>query len=324
MDNKKVNKRKHSATKIIPPKANSAPLSRDEIRSINKKKVKRRRKAKRLALLLFMAIAIICVCIVLVFSFFFKVGSVKVTGDNVYADKEIIQKSGIEIGESLFLIDAENLNETLTTALPYIKNVTVEKKLPDSVTLKISATREVAAFQKESGFVLVDETGKVLDKNSSMLRDGVAVVNGAKLKSAPEGGKVELSNGLTDDFISVLNAISNGKLKLLTEINVKEQGEFELRYDGRITIKLGTVDNVETKLKRAVATLEKENEINPYSEGVLDLRTDGFAYFRPGEEEATSKAEPVTDENGKVVPETTESTDENNDNNSDEGENTDE
>ena len=49
------NKRKRSgrsATKIIPPKKKKTEnLSRDEVRSINKKKIRRKRKAKRFALL---------------------------------------------------------------------------------------------------------------------------------------------------------------------------------------------------------------------------------------------------------------------------------
>ena len=57
-----------------------------------------------------------------------------------------------------------------------------------------------------------------------------------------------------------------------------------MRYDDRITIKLGTADNVVVKLKRAMAAIEKENQINSYEEGVLDLRTEPYAYFSPGEE----------------------------------------
>ena len=41
----------------------------------------------------------------------------------------------------------------------------------------------------------------------------------------------------------------------------------------------------------------KENEINSYSEGVLDLRTEPYAYFSPGEEETTGQQKP-TDKNG--------------------------
>ncbi len=297
MEQRKRNNSKRSQTKIIPPKRkNTESLSRDEVRSINKKKIRRKRKAKRIALLMALAVAVISVGIVLVLSVFFKIGTVTVKGDKVYSNKEIILKSGIEVGKNLFRVNEEELNEKLTKSLPYIDKVTLERQLPDTVVITVTATREVAALQAGSGFVLVDHTGKVLDKDSSMLRESVAVVTGVTPKNIAEGERIALNNeNVTNDFITLLNGIKESKINLLTEINITKTGEWELRYDDRITIKLGTVDNIAVKLQRAMAAIEKENEINSYSEGVLDLRTEPYAYFSPGEEETTQS--PKTDEN---------------------------
>ena len=35
-----------------------------------------------------------------------------------------------------------------------------------------------------------------------------------------------------------------------------------------------------------VAALEKENEINAYSEGTLDLKTEPYVYFKSGSDDA--------------------------------------
>ena len=47
-----------------------------------------------------------------------------------------------------------------------------------------------------------------------------------------------------------------------------------------------------------MAAIEKENEINSYSEGVLDLKTEPYAYFSPGEEETTGQQKP-SDQKGE-------------------------
>lgn len=296
---------KRSETKIIPPKKKRYEnLSRDEVRSINKKRIKRRRKAKRMALLAILTLAIFSVGAVLVLSLFFKIGTVTVKGDKVYADKEVVTQSGIETGDNLIRVNEEKINETLTKALPYIGEVTIEKDLPDTVIITVTATREVVAFQWQSGFVLVDADGKVLDRDASMLRDNVAVVNGVKLKNVVEGEIIELNNAeTTEKFIALLANIKDSGIDLITEINLVESGEYELRYDDRITIKLGSGDNAEKKLKLAVAALKQENEINPYAEGVLDLRTPPNAYFKSGEETTT---EPVTDAKGETIVQTSE------------------
>lgn len=300
--NKKVSKR--SETKIIPPKKKRyESLSRDEVRSINKKRIKRRRKAKRMALLGVLALAVFSVGAVLVLSLFFKIGTVTVKGDKVYADKEVVAQSGIETGKNLIRVNEDEVNEALIKNLPYIGKVTVEKDLPDTVIITVTATREVAAFQWQSGFVLVDSDGKVLDKDASMLRDNVAIVNGVKIKNAVEGEIIELSDEkVTEEFIGLLATIKESGIDLITDITLDKSGEYELRYDGRITLKLGSTENAERKLKLAIAALKQENEINPYAEGVLDLKTPPNAYFKSGEE---TTAEAVTDENGETVPDTT-------------------
>ncbi len=286
MEQRNKKRSKRSKTKIIPPKKKRPEsLSRDEVRSINKKKIKRKRKAERLALLSALALVVMSIGVVLVLALFFKVETITIKGDKVYADKEVILQSGIETGDSLIRLKESKINDILTKKLPYVGEITLEKKLPDTLIINVTATREVVAFQSGAGFVLVDVEGKVLDENASMLRDNVAVVNGVKVKSITEGEMIELSDAKsTESFLQLLTAIKNSKIELLTEITLTKNGNWEMRYDDRITIKIPSGENLETELKRAVEVLNTENERNPYTEGVLDLTMGDNVYFRPGAE----------------------------------------
>lgn len=286
MEQNKRKKSRRSSTKIIPPKKKKMEnLSRDEVRSINKKKIRRKRKAKRLALLAGLALVVACAGIALVLAVFFKIGTIQVKGDKAYSNAQVIKGSGIEIGSNLFLVDEEKVNEKITTALPYINSVTVEMDLPDTIIIDVTATREVAALPYKKGFILVDENGKVLDRDADMIRDGVAIVGGVQLKGAPQGGTVKLNNDdVTNRFIELLGAVKQSGIQQLTGITYTKRGTFELKYDDRITVKIGSFTNLLHKLRLAKAAIEKENDINSYSVGTLDVSVEPYVYFSAGKD----------------------------------------
>ncbi len=303
MEQPRKNSPKRAQTKIVSPKKKTENLSRDEVRSINKKRIRRKRKIKKLVALFLLAFVMMCAGVLLALTVFFKINTVKITGSKVYANAQVLEAGGIEIGDGLFSVNEEKLNEVLSEKLPYIKSVKVIRKLPDTLSIQVTATREAAAFISTAGYILVDDTGKVLDTDAQMLRENVAVVTGVQPKNAIEGKSVSLGNdNINEDFKTVLSTLQASEFNGVTEIILTENGEFKLLYEDRITIKLGSMENLGLKLKRAKAAIDKENLINPYSEGVLDLKTEPYAYFKSGtEEEETLPPEFMTDENGELV-----------------------
>lgn len=291
MENRSHKKTARKKAVIKPPKKNSSPqLSRDEMRKIKKKKISRMRKIRKSVLTFLLAVGVMCVGAVLVFSLFFKINSISVKGDNVYSDKMVVENSGIRLGANLFRVNEKELSEKLSSQLPYIKNVTLERELPDTLIINIEATREIAAIANNGVFVLIDETGKVLDNDASVLRENVAVLKNVKIKECKDGECIILTDSKKNEaLITLLGAIKESGLKLLTEIDLKNINDLKIEYDGRIVFALGGLTNIETKLARGKAALEKENEINAYSEGTLDLKTEPYVYFKSGSEDSTEK-----------------------------------
>ena len=148
-----------------------------------------------------------------------------------------------------------------------------------------------------------NKNGKILTKDATILKDNVALVSGVKLNNPTPGTTITLNDEKTqEDFIGLLKSIKENEFDLVTEIILTEQKTFKLVYEDRITIKLGVTDDFDKKILLAKASIEKENQINPYSEGVLDLEIEPYAYFKSGEEEELTIApEYVTDGEGNVV-----------------------
>lgn len=303
MEQRKTNSAQYSRKGNAVNKKTQRNLSRDEARSVSKRKQSKVRKLRRSLALFALAFVVLCVGALLVLTVFFKINTINITGEKFYSDEQIASCGGIEIGDSLFSVSEKELNQVLGRELPYIKNVKLKRKLPDTLNIEISLTRESAALINGEGYLLVDDTGKVLDKNATMLRENVAVVSGAKIKKAQEGEPIELNNeDVTEDLITILSTLKSSEFAGITEISLSSKNEFRLVYEDRITIKLGTMENLAVKLQRAKVAIDKENQTGLKTIGVLDLGTEPDVYFRPGEDvEFTIPAEFVTDKNGNIA-----------------------
>ena len=293
MEERRRTTKKKSKMVVKPPrpKKSQQGLSRDEVRSINKKKMRRKRKIQKAFLSIVLAIAVLCVGVVLVFSLFFKINTVTVTGEAVYSQKQIVEKSGIIVGENLFRIDEEKVSQLLSKELPYIKNATIKRELPDTIIIEVEATKGVACIENNKSYIILDDTGKVLDKAQAKLKEPLPIIKNVTVKNVEEGSIIELSNKKRNDTLpQILSAIENTDLDSLTEINLNNVNDIKIKYDNRITLKIGNVTNIEKKLARGKKAIENENEINAYAEGTLDLKTDPYAFFKAGVEETTAPA----------------------------------
>ncbi len=315
MEEKRRTTNKKSKTVVKPPKPKKSQqgLSRDEVRSINKKKMRRRRKIKRAILSLVLAVAVLCVGIVLVFSLFFKINTVTVAGDTAYTTKKIVEKSGITIGDNLFKVDEEEISQQISKQLPYIKSATIKRELPDTIVIEVEETKAVACIKNNKTYVVIDSNGKVLEKAATQLKEKLPVIKNVTTKTVEEGSIIELDNKKRNDTLpQLLSAIEKAELDSLTEIDLKNVNDIKIKYDNRIILKIGNLTNIEKKLARGKKAIENENEINAFAEGTLDLKTDPYAFFKAGIEETTVPAKtekPKNDKNNNKAEETTAKTD---------------
>lgn len=283
MQDNKARKTTRSKTKITPPKKKAESLSRDEVRSINKRKIRRKRKAKRIAILVFMALAVVCAGIALILAVFFRINTVQVKGSATYTKKQIVSSGGVETGSNLFMVNDEKVNEKLTNSLPYIESVTIERKLPDTLIINVTETKTAGSVQNGKTYVYVDKSGKVLSTGEQKYAKGSAIVRGVTIKTAQPGSEIVLSKEeINSDFLGILSSIDESKIENITAVNYNEKSGFTLVYDRRITIEFGSMTNLTRKLQRAAAAIEQENEINPNGVGTLDLSVEPNAYFDAG------------------------------------------
>ncbi len=252
----------------------------------HRKNSKKRRNIKGVVLGV-VCFAIVAVLIVLSVTVFFNANSIKIKGDTRYTDSQILKAVGLKKGDNMFLISDKKLLEDASSSLPYIEEVKVKRILPDKLELTIKEAEPDFAFKVKDGYLITskDRALEVVDA----VDNNVALVN-CKLKEYELGEEVELGDN-KELFEKIAAAIENTELKKITYIDFSNSAKIILKYDNRLTLELGTIDNLETKFKKAkqiIPSVEKDN--GNAVQGVIKLQfTD--SYFERTFEDSSSTAQ---------------------------------
>lgn len=266
-------------------------------RSTGKNRKKRRLKKGRIALVIVVFTALVAL-VVLSLTVFFPVRKIRIQEDTRYTAEEIVKKSGVTVGDNLFLVNSGSIEERLCRALPYIRSVDLERSLPDTLLLKVSEQEPEYAFLVKEGYLIVGG-GRALELVEEM-PDGLTLV-----EYAPQykiGEKVSLKQN-EEMFARLIAAVADSGLKSITRIAFEDASKVTLIYDDRITLELGSIENVEKKLKKAVQIIAAVDEdYNGHAEGTVRLQYDD-SYFERGSQSSESTSSDTGSETEKT-PET--------------------
>ena len=122
-------------------------------------------------LVIFAAILVGCVV-------FFKVNAVTAQGMSRYTEAEIVAASGVKNGDNLFLINKPRTALRIQRSLPYVENVSISRKLPDVLEVRVTETEACACLQADGAWWLVDAAGKVLEQGDESLAQSWPVITG--------------------------------------------------------------------------------------------------------------------------------------------------
>ena len=92
----------------------------------------------------------------------FRVLSIQVKGNERLDFKTIAQISGIKYEENLFLLSKREVVERLKNN-PYIEDVAVVKKVPNSVFIQVKEKKVIGYISSEGNSYLIDSNGKIID-----------------------------------------------------------------------------------------------------------------------------------------------------------------
>lgn len=237
-------------------------------------------------------LSVVAVVLALLFgmSIFFKVDEEKIliSGVQRYTEFDVRKASGIQDGENLLTLREPEISGRIIEALPYVTQVRIRIKLPDTVKIEIVESDVVYSLEASDGsWWLMRADGILVEKTDAATGGQHTKVVGVKLAS-PEVGKqavalepesaeedqtekptTVLASEQLSAAISILqNLESNGIIGQMASVDVTNISNIELWYSNRYEIVLGDTTQLAYKIATVKAAVE---EMKDYESGVLDV-----------------------------------------------------
>ena len=226
--------------------------------------------------------AVAIVAAIFVMSVFFRVSDIQVKGNVHYTPEEIIRASAIEEGDNLFFFDRIATISRALSKLPYIEDISVERRLPNKVIITVEESSALAYLELGDEQWTLDHRCKVLGKAAEGETGTLIPVVGIRPGTLMIGEQMETEDQDKDEveyLAAVLDQIeARGLTEHITQIDFSDPQSPEFRYEDRYTVVLGPESGLEHKFGMFVTVLEK---LKAGDVGVIDISDGTTAHFSP-------------------------------------------
>ncbi|HIS69415.1 MAG TPA: FtsQ-type POTRA domain-containing protein [Candidatus Gallacutalibacter stercoravium] len=269
------------------------PAQDDRRRHLSPRKSARSRKVRLWLLYGFLILAVLGVALALSLTVLFKIDTITVEGETRYDSAQVIELSGIEQGQNLFLCKAKEGAASIENALPYVETVEISRRIPNKIVITVKEATPSGVISQQDGYVIISSQGKVLEV-ADQPKEDLPIIKGIQLENAQPGSSVQFEDQNAQEVLqSITQAIERNQMEKVTEIDLTNITSPTLTYDNRVLVKLGlptTPEEMDYKIRFAINCLQPPN-IGEEEEGVLDVSlavSDNMAPFRISDINAAS------------------------------------
>ena len=224
-----------------------------------------RKKKKRGSL--FAPISVLLVGVALLFGMgvFFRVQTIEVVGAVSYSDEEIIDASGIDIGDNLFFINRFSASSRIFAKLPLVEEASIERSLPNKIIISVDESYPLAYVGWEGQSWMMTGSCKLLGSGEGPELDGlIRVLNITPV--SPKAGEILVLDEADNLKLTYLQTLLRAMQQMdmtrdVTELDMENSADPTFRYLGRFTVRMGPNDNTDYKLRMllsAVAQMESD------------------------------------------------------------------
>lgn len=229
---------------------------------------------------------------------FFRVEAVTVTGNQRYTQEEIIEASGIQMGDNLYALNKVRIDQRIRTRLPYVGELSINRALPNTILITVTeweAVAQVAVPSPERAAAVQEELagGDHSAEPAALAQEPWLIsVKGKLLEQAPENSTAVVVTGLTavapragdmlevpegeatrlDALTALLGAIEEADLFAQVSQIRLEPTRLTLRYAGRFDVKMRLNADFSYNIRLMQAVREQmEEKYGPEAAGTIDL-----------------------------------------------------
>lgn len=221
------------------------------------------------------------VCFFFAAAIFFEIGHVQVEGNVIYSDAEVLEASGIRVGQNGLWLPGLLAESRIRKALGNVAQVTTRLDVPDTVVIRVTETVACARLWAPTGPVLLSQDCSVVGSYPGSADELLQITGLAPLETrqgdllavAPED---ETKLGYLQALLPLL--AGEGLLEDTANLDITNASALTFRYQGRFTVRMGRHEGLEDKLHLLLQVLEDRSGGDT---GVIDLSAPKEAHYIP-------------------------------------------
>ena len=229
-----------------------------------------------------LSVLLICSAIIVAMTLFFRVDKIVVTGQKRYTEEEIREATGVELGSNMYLLNKYDIVRAITRELPYIEDIRVNRKLPDTLLIEVRESGRPFALVQDGSAWLISAGGKIVEQLPEKEARQYGLISGCQLLAPSVGTSLALATEYASQQSSLLDLIAALDAAGLTEnvdgIRLDDLGYLKMDYIGRFTVRMAYGADYARELQKLTMTLANE-KIQSNMTGTIDMRLESERVF---------------------------------------------
>ncbi len=223
------------------------------------KRLKRKNSTKlfkQRLLYVILLVLLSAVFLVIAVALFFRVSKIKVEGNSLYNDDEIIAASGIVADMNIYLVDETEVGGNIISEYPYVRKVSVLRHIPSTVVLQLECDSPDYYIEINGQFFVISEEQRVLQRfmtKEELLESypDVIKLTAGDVQSAIVGHKIAyVDDSYKSTGEEVLSALKKSEMYSgISSVDLTDRFNIYVVYDSRLKTNIGNTDDLELKLR---------------------------------------------------------------------------
>lgn len=259
----------------------------NQSRKINSKIRKKRRKRKIITFYIFLIINILFISVFFVLHNFFQITDIEIKGSKKYSYDQIKKCANLEVGQNIFKHRSNLIVNRLKQKLTYVDDAKVQKNLPNKIQISIVDSVPKYLFVLRDKYFVVSKNFKILEIKEEKFSDKTQFrelikINGLSISDEDIGKFITQNNNKFILLKQLTNALNINKFYGIKQINLTNRNDIKIKYQNRMIILLGNIEQIDYKIKFAKHIIDKNIDKNEV--GIIDatdVLTSSKVYFIP-------------------------------------------
>lgn len=212
-------------------------------------------------------LVVLVIGVVLSLTVLFKTESITVSSNGKYTAREIIDASGLVLGENIFTAPKGRAASNIEKRYPAIEKADVYSVFPNSINIDITMAKPAYAIEALGGCYIISDKCKVLEVVSTADEMDIPVIEGLSVEGKTAGEYIkfddEFVSGALEEMFSAFSEYADDKITAVNfATSVDGTASLKFVYDNRIVVYLGIPEHITYKVQTALTIITEKIDVN--------------------------------------------------------------